>query len=170
MAESEHVRLARATIEAYIRRGEIPDDAEASEELRARRAGAFVSLKEHGALRGCIGTVEPVCDNLAREIIRNAIQSATCDPRFPPVQSEELDDLTVSVDVLHPAEEIHDVDDLDPKTYGVIVSCGMRRGLLLPNLEGVDTAEDQVSIACQKASIFADEPFTLERFKVDRFT
>ena len=170
MTQSEHVRLARATIESYVKSGEIPDDADAAEELRAQRAGAFVSIKKRGVLRGCIGTIGPTCSNLAREIIRNAVQATTCDPRFEPISADELDDLTISVDVLHPAEEVGDTGQLDPKSYGVIVSCDMRRGLLLPDLEGVETAEDQVSIACRKACILPSEPFKLERFKVDRFT
>lgn len=170
MDHSEHVRLARATIEAYVTGATLPDAFMASEELRSQKAGAFVSLKKQGALRGCIGTIEPVYSNLAEEIIRNAIQSATADPRFAPVSAAELADLTISVDVLHPAEAIGDPSQLDPRQYGVIVSCGTRKGLLLPNLEGVDTIEDQVSIACQKACIAAGEPLALQRFRVDRFT
>lgn len=170
MAESEHVRLARQAIEAYVRRQDLPDPEDAPSELKSQRSGAFVSIKEHGALRGCIGTIEPTSPNLATEIIRNAVQASTCDPRFEPVREEELPHLSISVDVLHPAEPVADVSDLDPECYGVIVACDMRRGLLLPNLEGVDTAHDQVAIACQKAGILAEEPFALQRFKVDRFT
>lgn len=167
--ESDHVRLARAAIEAYVVRNEVLDEEEAPARLRAGRAGVFVSIKKRGVLRGCIGTIESACRSIAGEIIRNAIQAATCDPRFVPVGSEELAELDVSVDVLRPAEEIADASYLDPKAYGIIVSCGMRRGLLLPNLEGVETAEDQVAIACQKGGIRPDEPFSLQRFKVDRF-
>lgn len=170
VTESEHVRLARAAIAAYVCRGEVLDDSDAPKELLPQRAGAFVSIKKRGSLRGCIGTIEPTTDNLAREIVRNAIQAATCDPRFEPVDEAELGELSVSVDVLHPAEDIDRLDELDPKAYGVIVSCGLRRGLLLPDLEGVDTPEQQVLIACQKARITPSEQLNLQRFKVDRFT
>lgn len=169
MTDSEHVRLARRTIEAFVKDEGLPDETSAPPEMTAQRAGAFVSIKENGALRGCIGTIEPTSDNLAREIIRNAVQAASCDPRFPPVSEEELPHLSISVDVLHAAEDITSIADLDPKNYGVIVCCGMRRGLLLPDLEGVDTAQDQVAIACQKAGIASSEPFAMQRFRVDRF-
>jgi len=170
VTESEHVQLARRAIEAYARQEDLPNPDDASPELRSQRSGAFVSIKEHGALRGCIGTIESTSPNLATEIIRNAIQASTCDPRFEPIGVEELAHLSISVDVLHAAEPVADVSELDPQRYGVIVTCDMRRGLLLPSLEGVDTARDQVAIACQKAGILAEEPFTLQRFKVDRFT
>lgn len=170
MTESEHVRLARATIEAYVKGDPLPSDADAPENMRTQEAGAFVSLKKHGVLRGCIGTIRSTCANLAQEIIRNAVQSATCDPRFPPVTPQEVSELTISVDVLHPPEPIPGIESLDPSQYGVIVSCDARQGLLLPNLEGVETVQDQVSIACRKAGILEGEPVTLKRFKVDRFT
>jgi AmmeMemoRadiSam system protein A len=128
-----------------------------------------VSLHEHGLLRGCIGTISPTRDTLAAEVVGNAVEAATRDPRFPPVTADELDDLEIKVDVLHEAEPVSGLDDLDPKTYGVIVSCGSRRGLLLPDLEGVDTPEHQVSIAASKGGIALSEPFRLERFKVDRY-
>ncbi|MGB4218131.1 MAG: AmmeMemoRadiSam system protein A, partial [Bacillota bacterium] len=119
-------------------------------------------------LRGCIGTIEPVRANIAEEIIYNAIAAATQDPRFSPVQVDELSSLVYSVDVLAAPEPIDSVDQLDTERYGVIVSSGQRRGLLLPNLDGVDTVEDQVRIARQKAGILANEPVTLQRFEVVR--
>ncbi len=170
MIESDHVKLARRTIEAFVRGEPLPDGAEAPAELREQQAGAFVSLKKNGALRGCIGTIEPTTGSLVQEIIRNAIHAASEDPRFMPVTLDELDELTISVDVLHPAEQVPDGTHLDPKEYGVIVECGLRKGLLLPDLDGVETAEDQVAIACQKGCIALNEPYTLKRFKVDRFT
>lgn len=164
------VQLAREAIEAYVRqRQRLQPPAELTPEMQ-ERAGVFVSLHKHGELRGCIGTLEPTQPNTAQEIIRNAISSATQDPRFPPVQPNELGDLEISVDVLSPPEPVQSLADLDPKRYGVIVECGWRRGLLLPDLEGVDTVEYQVEIARRKAGIGRNEPVQLYRFSVRRFT
>lgn len=142
---------------------------ELGEEM-AMHAGTFVSLHSRdGSLRGCIGTIEPTQPNVAKEVIHNAISAATRDPRFPPVQIAELDGLDISVDVLTPPEPIESVDELDPHRYGVIVESGWRRGLLLPDLEGVDTAEVQVDIARCKAGIQRGEPVRLHRFEVKRY-
>jgi len=166
---SPHVRLALEAIEAYVRNGRtIEPGADLPDELLKEKAAAFVCLKKHGALRGCIGTVEPVYDCLAREIIANAISAATRDPRFLPVEESELGDLVCSVDVLGVPEECG-LGDLDPKVYGVIVECGHRRGLLLPDLEGVDTVEEQVEIALRKAFIGPSEDVKLYRFRVNRY-
>ena len=165
--ESPPVALARRTIEAYVqdhRTVEPPRETG----LLGTRAGAFVSLHRGGMLRGCIGTIAPTEETLAAEIVRNAIQAATRDPRFPPLDPSELHDLEISVDVLQPPEPA-DVGDLDPRAWGVIVSSGWRRGLLLPDLEGVDTVDEQLSIARRKAGIGADEPVRIERFRVDRY-
>jgi AmmeMemoRadiSam system protein A len=132
-------------------------------------AGVFVTLHKHGQLRGCIGTFEPAQRNVAEEIISNAINSATRDPRFSPVAPEELEDLEYSVDVLTPPEPVKDKSQLDPKKHGLIVERGSRRGLLLPDLEGVDTADQQISICCQKAGISPDEPLDLYYFEVKRY-
>ena len=132
------------------------------------RAGVFVSIKKEGALRGCIGTIQAVYPSIAEEIIFNAISASTRDPRFPAVAAEELERLDVSVDVLGEMEEIDSPDQLDVKRYGVVVTKGRRRGLLLPNLEGVDTIEEQVAIARQKAGIGCQEKVQLERFEVVR--
>lgn len=133
------------------------------------RAGAFVTIKRAGELRGCIGTVEPRQTSLALEVVHNAIAAATADPRFLPVTEEELPELHYSVDVLRPPERIDGPEDLDPRTYGVIVETGQRRGLLLPDLEGVDTAEQQLAYAMAKASILPGEPVILYRFTVQRY-
>jgi AmmeMemoRadiSam system protein A len=163
------VQLARRTIEAHIREGVVlAPPAELTPEMQAR-AGAFVSLHLHNNLRGCIGTIEPIQSNLAEEIIHNAISAATRDPRFLPVRAQELDDLEISVDVLDPPDPIDSIEQLEVKTYGVIVQLGVRRGLLLPNLEGVDTPEDQVTIALSKAGIRPTEPYRLYRFRVTRY-
>ena len=132
------------------------------------RAGAFVSIKKRGDLRGCIGTISPTRDNLADEIVGNAINACSRDPRFNPVTPDELTDLTISVDILSDAEPINSPAELDVIKYGVIVSRGYRRGLLLPNLEGVDTVEYQLQIALSKAGINPSEPFDMERFEVVR--
>ena len=137
-------------------------------EMLETRAGAFVSIHEHGKLRGCIGTISPVTGCVAQEIIDNAVSAATRDPRFDPIEEEELGWLSISVDVLGEAEEIGSMDELDVKRYGVIVSKGFRRGLLLPDLDGVDTPEEQVAIARKKAGIGAGETVKLERFEVVR--
>ncbi len=169
MSTNPLVQLAREAIEAYVRqRQRLQPPAELTPEMQ-ERAGVFVSLHKHGELRGCIGTFEPTQPNVAQEIIRNAISSATQDPRFPPVQPNELGDLEISVDVLSPPEPVQSLAELDPKRYGVIVESGWRRGLLLPDLEGVDTVEYQVDIARRKAGIGRDEPVQLYRFSVRRF-
>ena len=169
-SEDAYVRLARQTIEAYVgerRQISIPKDL--PEEMYESRAGVFVSLKEEGRLRGCIGTIAPVQKNIAEEIIANAISASTKDPRFHPVQPDELDKLVYSVDVLGTPEAITSPDELDVKRYGVIVTKGRKRGLLLPNLDGVDTVEDQITIAKQKAGISTyDDDVQLERFEVVR--
>jgi AmmeMemoRadiSam system protein A len=167
--ESEPVRLARQAIEAYVRTGRILG-AEPDEGLLGSRAGAFVSLHTGRDLRGCIGTIEPTYDHLAEEIVANAIKAATQDPRFPPVDADELDALDIKVDVLHEPEPVDDIAQLDPGRYGVIVTKDWRRGLLLPDLEGVDTVEQQLSIARRKAGIGADETVSIARFRVDRYS
>lgn len=169
-SEDAYVRLARQTIEAYIgERKQISIPRDLPEEMYESRAGVFVSLKEEGRLRGCIGTITPVQKNIAEEIIANAISASTKDPRFHPVQPDELDKLVYSVDVLGTPEAITSPDELDVKRYGVIVTKGRKRGLLLPNLDGVDTVEDQITIAKQKAGISTyDDAVQLERFEVVR--
>jgi AmmeMemoRadiSam system protein A len=164
------VKLAKRTIELYVRDRKvlIPPDEDLTPEMK-ESAGVFVSLKERGMLRGCIGTFQPAEPDIANEVIRNAISAATQDPRFSPVRPEELDLLEYSVDVLTAPEQVNGIADLDPKRYGVIVQAGRRRGLLLPDLEGVDTAEEQVGIAMQKAGIAPGTPVTLFRFEVKRY-
>ena len=162
------VRLAKETIESYIRDRTILRPRELTLEMM-ERAGVFVSLKVGGMLRGCIGTYEPVKANVAEEIIANAISSATRDPRFPPVTPDELADLDYSVDVLTTPEPVEGEAELDPKRYGVIVECGGRKGLLLPDLEGVDTVAHQVEICRSKAGILPHEPVQLYRFEVKRY-
>jgi AmmeMemoRadiSam system protein A len=167
------VELAKETIESYVREKRTFKPPEEPVPEMQGRAGTFVSLHDsRGNLRGCIGTIEPQQPTVAQEVIQNAISAATRDPRFPPVQPEELEDLDIKVDVLTEPEPIDSLDQLDPKRYGVIVESktDLRRGLLLPDLEGVDTVEYQVDIAMRKAGIRPGEPMQLYRFEVKRYT
>ena len=161
-------KLAKDTIESYIREGRVIEPEELTPEMMGR-AGVFVSLHKFGELRGCIGTFEPARKTIAEEIISNAISSAIRDPRFPPVTPGELKDLEYSVDVLTRPEPVGSKSELDPRRYGVIVESGGGKGLLLPDLEGVDTAEQQIDICRQKAWIDPDEPIKLYRFEVKRY-
>jgi len=163
------VKLAKETVEKFVLQGETAQiPADLSSEMKGR-AGVFVSIKKNGELRGCIGTFSPCTKNVASEIIQNAISAATQDPRFPPVGPEELNALEYSVDVLTEPERVSSKKELDPKKYGVIVKSGERRGLLLPDLEGVDTVDEQISIASMKAGIHPSEEIELYRFEVRRY-
>jgi AmmeMemoRadiSam system protein A len=170
------VKLARDTIESYVRRKKVvdmPPEKELTPEMK-QRAGVFVSIKKGGQLRGCIGTIEPCEQNVAQEIIRNAVSAATRDPRFPPISPDELEDLDVSVDVLTAPEPIESLEDLDPKRYGIIVQSlenPSKRGLLLPDLPGIETAEEQFHhTKVYKAGISGDdEPILIYRFEVLRY-
>lgn len=173
-----YVRLARAVIEKYVRtnkRLKFPNDLpeglleDLPEEATKDRAGAFVSVHENGMLRGCIGTIGPVQDSIVEEIISNAISAVSRDPRFERVREDELDLLEINVDILGKPEYIDGPDKLDVKRYGVIVSCGSRKGLLLPDLEGVDTVEDQIDIARRKGGISPTDDYKLQRFEVVRY-
>lgn len=166
---SPYVSLARKSLETYVKEGLIIDSPEGlPDEFYNKKAGAFVSIKKHGQLRGCIGTIAPTRNCIAREIIENAVSAGCGDPRFYPVGEDELAHLEYSVDILLESEPVSSIDELDPKRYGVIVRKGARTGLLLPDLEGVDTPEVQVAIACQKAGIDFEDDFELERFEVVR--
>lgn len=169
--EDAYVRLARLALESHVRTGSLPAMPDGlPPALTAERAGVFVSIKKDGMLRGCIGTTAPTQSCIAEEIRRNAISSGTQDPRFPPVRESELADLVYSVDVLSAPEPVADESALDARRYGVIVSSGHKRGLLLPNLEGVDSVEEQVRIARRKAGIGDHERYSLARFEVVRHT
>ncbi len=168
--EDPYVLLARRTLESYFTTGTAPD-VELPEEMLNRRAGCFVSLHKNGELRGCIGTTRATQETLADEIMRNAVNAATEDPRFPQVEAYELDELTYGVDILSEPEDITSLDELDIEKYGVIVSTDgfiPKRGLLLPDLEGIESVEEQVAIAKQKANISDDEDVKLQRFTVER--
>jgi AmmeMemoRadiSam system protein A len=164
------VALAKDAVELFIETARIlePREEAVPPEFRGR-AGVFVCLKTHGELRGCIGTFLPAEPSIAQETVRNAISAAVRDPRFPRVRENELAVLEYTVDVLNAPEKIEDRSGLDPARYGVIVQAGSRRGLLLPDLEGVDTADMQIGIAMQKAGIPPGTAVELFRFEVRRF-
>ena len=164
-----YVKLARSSVEAWVLRHEhISVPSGLPDEMLNKRAGTFVSLHKNGRLRGCIGTIGATQENIAEEIIQNGISACSRDPRFSPVTSDELKSLEITVDVLGELEPIDSPDQLDVKRYGVVVSHGYKRGLLLPNLDGVDTVEDQIRIARQKGGIRESERYNLERFEVVR--
>lgn len=170
-----YTRLARLNLNYYFNNGRlltvdelINSNYDDISKLLNDKKGVFVSLKINGDLRGCIGTTEPTTNSIAEEIINNSISAALNDPRFSPLRKEELMDIDISVDLLYPPEKTT-FEELDSKKYGVIVSCGHRRGLLLPNLEGIDTADKQVAIAMEKGGIMPNENYSLERFKVECF-
>ena len=167
-AEDDYVRLARHAIETIVHTGKNAELPQGLPSEMSERAGVFVSLKKDGELRGCIGTFEPTTKNIAEEILQNAASAALRDPRFPPVKKEELDALVYSVDVLTEPELVAGADALDVKKYGVIVEYRARKGLLLPDLAGVDTVEEQLRIARQKGGIPADAPIRIWRFTVER--
>ena len=162
------VELAKETVEIYVREGKINEPQKLTPEMQ-ENAGVFVSIHKLGRLRGCIGTFEPHEQNIAKEVVANAVSSASRDPRFQSISPDELDDLDYSVDVLTKPEPVDSADELDPKKYGVIVESGFRRGLLLPDLEGVDSVDYQIDICRQKAGIMPDEPVKLYRFEVKRY-
>jgi len=166
--ESPQVKLARETIENYVSRGEIPQPKNIPPEMQGK-AGVFVSIHKDGELRGCIGTIGSSEENIAEEIVRNAISASTGDPRFNPVTPDELSQLDINVDVLTEPELISGEKDLDPKKYGAIMESGWKRGLLLPDLEGVDTVKKQLEICRMKAGIDSDEQVKLYRFEVKRY-
>lgn len=164
----QFVELARQALTAWIVDHVKINPPKPLPEGMNRTAGVFVSLHIDDDLRGCIGTFKPSTDNIAQEIIDMAIEASTSDPRFPPVRPSEIPNLDISVDVLEEPEPISSIDQLDPKVYGVIVSSGYRRGLLLPDLEGIDTPQVQVEIAKKKAGIYGSGSVQLQRFKVTR--
>jgi len=167
---SAYADLAKKSLEHYIlNKKEMDFPIDLPEEVLNKRAGVFVSIKKEGELRGCIGTISPIQKNVAVEIMKNALSAGLKDPRFYPITKDELESLEYSVDILDEPEHISSKDLLDVKKYGVIVTNGFRRGLLLPNLEGVDSIDEQISIALRKAGISENEPYELQRFRVERF-
>jgi len=163
------VELAKKSIEEYVREGRLIEPPEPLSPEMAEEAGVFVCVKKHGQLKGCIGTITPCYKNVAIETIKNAVSAATNDPRFHPIREEDLKELEYAIDVLSPSQRVENLTDLDPKKYGVIVVSGNRKGVLLPDLEGVATVEEQLRIARMKACILPDEKIEIYRFEVKRY-
>ncbi len=169
MFQHPYVSLAQESIHHYLNQREklsCPDPL--SKDLKSR-SGAFVSIKKLKQLRGCIGTLEPCEPNLAMEIIENALKAALHDPRFSPITEEELQDLTYSIDVVRPLEKVSSIEELDPRVFGLVVRSNGKQGVLLPDLEGVNSTEEQIQICRAKGKIHDDEPIEMYRFKVERF-
>jgi AmmeMemoRadiSam system protein A len=162
------IAVAKGTVESFIKNNVVPTAKADTPELQ-EQAGVFVSIKKQGELRGCIGTYEPTKSNVAEEIISSAMGAATRDPRFLPITPNELADLEYSIDVLSKPEPVNNTEELDPKKYGIIVEGSGRKGLLLPNLETVDTVEEQIEIARSKAQLSPDDDIKLYRFEVKRY-
>jgi len=185
------VKLAKLAIETYLKERkiiEVPKDF--PEEFLKRRAGVFVTLEKNGKLRGCIGTYLPTRVNVAEETIKNAIAAATEDWRFEPVKLDELKEISISVSVLSYPESVKNIKELNPKKYGIVVKnfplafpdqewildgllgkeIVSKTGVLLPDIEGVETAEQQISIACQKAGIDPQkEKIFVYKFTVEKY-
>jgi len=169
--ENDYINLAKSAVEIYVKnRGVLTPPLDLPPEMLENKAGVFVTIYKKGKLRGCIGTYIPVRANIAEEIISNAI-AASCDPRFLPIQEEELKDLSYEVSVLGNLEEVKSLDDFDPQKYGMFVKTfNGKSGLLLPNIEGVDTPEQQFFIVCEKGGIDpGKDEFRLYRFEVERY-
>jgi len=161
--------LAKKTIEEYILHGRMYEiDQEISEELN-KEAGVFVTLKKNGDLRGCIGTIRPTQKNIAAEVQKNAISAAEHDPRFPAVSGDELNEIDYSVDIIGEMEKVDSKEELNPKKFGIMVKGGHQTGLLLPDLEGIDTIEKQINIARKKAGLSKDADIEIYRFEVKRY-
>lgn len=164
-----YISLARQSVQHFLdHRTRMPCPEPLPPDLKSR-SGAFVSIKKNKRLRGCIGTLEPCMETLAEEIIENAVKAAMSDPRFDPVTVFELSDLTFSIDVIQPLEPVSDVSELDPSVYGLAVRSNGRQGVLLPDLEGVETTEEQIRICRVKGGIPEDAPVEMVRFRVRRY-
>ncbi len=164
-----YVALATRSVRHYLEHGvTLPCPANLTEDLLQPK-GAFVSIKNGNKLRGCIGELTPTHDNLAIEIIQNAVAAASRDPRFAPVSRDEIENLTISVDVLTPLEKVDDVSLLDCKKFGLTVTVADKQGVLLPDLEGVDTVAEQLRICLKKGGIDASESYEMHRFEVERY-
>ena len=165
-----YIKLAKDTIETYLNSGKIMAvPAGLPKEMLTKQAGVFVSLHRHGQLRGCIGTLEATTENIAAEIIQNALSAALEDPRFNALDKSEIEDLEISVDILNPAEKVKDRTELDIKKYGIICLSGHNKGLLLPDIEGISSVDEQIEIACQKGGINPQKgKFDIYKFTVTR--
>lgn len=183
-----YILLAKQAIENYVKEGKVPSlPADLPEGFLNRKAGTFVTIMKDKELRGCIGTYLPIKENIAEEIVANAIAAAIEDYRFGPIQKEELPRLSYAVYILSEPELVKNIKDLDPKKYGIIIKTvpithlnstdvvfnghlPLKSGLLLPDLEGIDTIEKQISIACQKGGIKpTEEKILIYRFTAEKY-
>jgi len=168
--ENYYVQLARQALEHYIKTGKVlKPSGILKDHAENKSKGLFVTILKNGQLRGCMGTIRPRWESLEQEIIHNAINAGTRDPRFLPVDEEELADLIYVVDVLKEPEPVFSLDELDVNRYGLIAKCGDRCGALLPGMEGIDTPAKQLEVVLSKAGIHHGEEYTMERFEVTRY-
>ena len=163
------VSLAIRSVQHHIEKGRPLPWPDPLPEAMETQAGTFVSIKKNSLLRGCIGTIQPKYANLAEEVIQNAIKAASEDPRFPPIEKKELDQLIITVDVLTAPEKIDDTSSLDTKLYGLIVRSKGRQGLLLPDLENIKSVDQQLKVCLKKGGVKESDPYELYRIKVKRF-
>jgi len=169
MSSDPFIELARKAVAHYLKTGKAPDSTSSKiPKIFQSKKAAFVSIKKGKELRGCIGTLTPAYENLWQEITRNAIKAGSRDPRFSIVDNMEFPDLKFSVDILSPLEKIDDVSQLDCKRYGLLLKCGVRQGVLLPDLDGVKSVEEQIRICLSKGKIDKDENYAMYRFEVER--
>ncbi|MEA1926095.1 MAG: AmmeMemoRadiSam system protein A [Patescibacteria group bacterium] len=150
-----HITLAKKAVEKYVIENIIIEVSEdVPEGMITRRAGVFVTIFKNGDLRGCIGTYLPTRESIAREIILNAVAACSRDHRFDQVVENELAYLKYEVSILAEPRKIKDIQTHDPKKRGVlIISSDGRSGLLLPDLDGIETSEQQIEIASRKGGI-----------------
>ena len=162
-----YTTLAKLAVETYIKDNKIIDPPKnLPQEFLLKKAGAFVTILENGNLKGCIGTYLPTRENIAQEIIHNAITAATEDYRFNSVTENDLDNLSYEVYILEKPEKIKNISQLDPLKYGVLVKSNTgKSGLLLPDLEGLNTTEKQLEAVCVKAGINPE----LENIEIYKF-
>jgi AmmeMemoRadiSam system protein A len=169
---NQYVKLAKKAVETLVINDEaISPPPNLPPEMLKNKAGVFVTLIKNQELRGCIGTYEPTKPNIAEEIINNAIAAATTDFRFPQITKEELKDLSYTVYILERPVQVKSLDELDPKKYGVLIKSSTgKSGLLLPDLDGIDTVEKQLSAVCYKCGIdLKEEKVVLCRFGVKKY-
>ncbi len=170
MSKNPFLKLARKAVKEYVNSGRVIEpSSKLPSELLDKKAGVFVTIKKKGELRGCLGTYLPVRDNIAEEIVNNAVAACSKDHRFPPVRKEELSGLKFEVYILEEPEKVEDISFLDPKKYGVLVKKGLRSGLLLPGLEEIETPEEQLAIVCRKAGLSSSNEVEIFRFRAEKY-
>jgi len=173
MNNHPYTKLAQKAVKEYLEKGTFisPDEVKLPSNAYEKKAGVFVTIYREDQLRGCIGTYVPTQESIAKEIVGNAIAASFRDSRFSPVSKKELDDLTFEISVLEEPKKIKDMKELDEKKYGVIVKTpDGRSGLLLPDISGVETPEEQIQIASQKGGILPDEDVQILKFAVVKYS